>query len=161
MRMAKSLVAAVAVAVGMGAVWTSSANASNTDAATLRKLYADYTAAWNQNDTAAMATLFAADADHLEPNGLLLKGRAAIMKQLSERFATEFKGSRGAITADTIRFIKPDVAVVDSPYEITGAHDTGGKELPPIKGRYVDIWIKKGGRWEIIVSRPVVSAGGH
>jgi uncharacterized protein (TIGR02246 family) len=157
MRTTKSFLAAVAVAVGMGAVCASSASAGSRDEAAIRKLYAHYTAAWNQNDTAAMTKLWAADGDHLEPNGLLVKGRAALEKLLAERFATEFKGSHGTITADAIRFIKSDVAVVDSPYEITGAHDTGGKDLPPIKGRYVDVWARKGGKWEIVVSRPVVS----
>jgi ketosteroid isomerase-like protein len=52
----------------------------------------------------------------------------------------------------------PDVAVVDAAYEVSGARGAQGQSLPALRGRYVDIWVKRAGKWHIVADRPVVPA---
>jgi uncharacterized protein (TIGR02246 family) len=129
----------------------------STDEAAIQALYASYDAAWNKGDVKAMGALWAEDADHVEPDGRMVAGRAALERDLAARFATDLSGTRSVQTVEGVRLIKPDVAVVDAAYEVTGARDAEGKALPPLQGRYVDIWIRRGNTWQIIVDRPVAA----
>jgi uncharacterized protein (TIGR02246 family) len=128
------------------------------DAEAIRQLYARYDAAWNKGDFAGLAMVWADDADHVEPDGRAIKGRAAIAKELGQRLATDLKGTRSQQTITDIRFVTSDVAVVDATYEVSGAHDAQGQSLPALQGRYVDIWLKHAGKWHIVADRPVVPA---
>lgn len=56
----------------------------------------------------------------------------------------------------SVRFLKPDVAVVDGAWETTGAHTSSGKELPTLKGFYTLVLVKKKGRWLVASSRTMV-----
>jgi uncharacterized protein (TIGR02246 family) len=128
------------------------------DAEVIRQLYARYDAAWNKGDATGVAMVWTYDADHVEPDGRAIHGRTAIAKELGQRLATDLKGTRSQQTITGIRFITPDVAVVDAAYEVSGARDAQGQSLPPLRGRYVDIWVKRGGKWHIAADRPIVPA---
>jgi uncharacterized protein (TIGR02246 family) len=128
------------------------------DAEAIRQLYARYDAAWDKGDVGGVAMVWADDADHVEPDGRAIKGRAAIEKDLGQRLASDLKGTRSQQTITGIRFITPDVAVVDAAYEVSGARDAQGQSLPALEGRYVDIWVKRGGKWHIAADRPIVPA---
>jgi uncharacterized protein (TIGR02246 family) len=148
---------AVMIAVA-AAVRAEESAARSGDAKAIRQLYAAYDAAWNKGDLAGLATIWADDADHVEPDGRAIKGRAAIEKELGQRFATDLKGTRSRQMIMGIRLITPDVAVVDAAYEVSGAHDAQGKSLRALQGRYVDIWLKRAGKWHIVVDRPIIPA---
>jgi len=128
------------------------------DAKAIRQLYAGYDAAWDKGDVAGLAMVWATDADHVEPDGRAIKGRAAIAKELGQRFATDLKGTRSRQMIIGMRLITPDVAVVDAAYEVSGARDAQGQSLPALQGRYVDIWLKGAGTWHIVADRPIVPA---
>ncbi len=131
------------------------ASARSSGEETIRKLYASYDETWNKGDAAALAAFWADDASHMEPDGHIVAGRTALAKELAERLGADLKGTRSHQTIEAIRFLTADVAVVDASYEVTGAHDLAGKSKPPIQGRYVDIWVKRSGKWKITVDRPV------
>jgi uncharacterized protein (TIGR02246 family) len=154
MRKFGAFVAVMVVALPLRA---EQARTRSTDEAAIRNLYASYDTSWNKADLKAMGALWAEDADHVEPDGRMITGRAALEQDLAKRFATDLRGTRSAQTVEAVRLIKPDVAVVDAAYEVTGVQDAEGKALPPLKGRYVDIWIKRGKTWRIIVDRPVAA----
>jgi uncharacterized protein (TIGR02246 family) len=132
-------------------------DAGGADEQAIRQLYASYDAIWDKADAKAMAQFWAEDAYHVEPDGRVVTGRAAITKELADRFATDLKGTRSKQTLDGVHFIKPDVAVVDASYEVTGMQDAEAKPLPPLQGRYIDIWVKKGGKRHIVTDRPVAA----
>ncbi len=146
------------VMILVATAWAEGPAARSGDEETIRQLYAGYDAAWNKGDVAALTLAWAADADHVEPDGRAVKGRAAIEKDLAQRFATDLKGTRSQQTITGVRFITPDVALVDASYEVTNVRDPQGQPAPPLKGRYVDIWSKRGGKWQIVADRPVVPA---
>jgi uncharacterized protein (TIGR02246 family) len=146
------------VMIFVATAWAEGPAARSGDEETIRQLYTGYDAAWNKGDVAALTLAWADDADHVEPDGRAVKGRAAIEKEVAQRFATDFKGTRSQQTITGIRFLTPEVAVVDASYEVTGVRDPQGQPAPPLKGRYVDIWAKRAGKWQIVADRPVVPA---
>jgi len=154
MRNFATLAAVMLLALGFSA---GRGHASAADEQAIRQLYTSYDEIWAKADAKAMAQFWAEDAYHVEPDGRVVTGRAAMEKELADRFAGDLKGTRSKQSLDGIRFITPDVAVVDASYEVTGAKDAEGKALPPMQGRYVDIWVKKGGRWHIATDRPVAA----
>src|SRR5574337_96430 len=55
----------------------------------IRKLYAEFTAAWNAHDPKKMASFWAIDGDTTEPDGMSAKGRDEVEKH----FAIEQSGA--------------------------------------------------------------------
>lgn len=146
----------IAVMISLAApVRAEEAAARKDDAAAIRELYVEYDTAWNQGKVAALAMVWTDDADHVEPDGRAVEGRAAIKQNLEQRFLGDLKGTHSQQTVTGIRFIAPDVAVVDATYEVSGALDAQGQSRPPLQGRYVDIWVKRKGSWYIAADRPV------
>ncbi len=132
-------------------------NAASADEDAIRQQYETYDRAWNSGDTHQLGALWATDADHVEPDGRVLTGRAAIENALADRLRTDLKGTQSKQQIKSIRFLTPEVATVDTAYIVTGAHDASGKPLPAIHGRYLDIWQKRDGAWRIVLDRPVLA----
>ena len=131
------------------------ATAQGSEEEAIRRLYSDYDAAWNAGDAKRLAAAWAEDADHVEPDGTPIKGRAAIENSLARRLAAELKGSQSKQTVEAVHFIKPDVAMVDATYEVTGIPHAAGAPGSTLHGRYVDIWVKGKGKWHIVADRPL------
>ena len=89
-------------------------------------------------------------------DGTLLTGRVQI-RAFFERLVSS-KTSRPQQTAavEQVRFITPDVAIVDGAWTVTGVRDSIGRESPPIKGRGVELVHKKNGRWWFVATREMV-----
>jgi len=131
--------------------------ARSSDAAAIRALYVRYDAAWNNGDAATLAGLWAADAGHMEPDGRIIAGRSSLQQHFAQRFAGELKGTQSRQHIEAIRFLTTDVAVVDASYEVSGARDAEGHARPPLRGRYVDIWVRKDRTWRIAIDRPIAA----
>jgi len=82
--------------------------------------------------------------------GKMVKGRAEIEKYFAKGFA-ESKGLKIKHSHSSIRFIKPDVAIDNGTWEITGR-----PEGTASKGRYTALLIKHDGNWLIVCDRPMV-----
>src|SRR5262245_1634494 len=68
--------------------------------------------AWNTSDSRLWTSFFAADATFIHIFGGQLDGHAAIEGAHRVIFDTMYKGSRLKIESRSIRFLRPDVAVV-------------------------------------------------
>lgn len=117
----------------------------------IRKVVADFVAAWNKHDAKAFSMVFAEDADFTNVGGKSAQGRAEIEKHHAPSFATKFKDTHQTITETKVRFIKPDVAAVDARWEMTGAKDEQGQERPMRKGLLNFVMTKQGDAWLISV----------
>jgi len=117
------------------------------DEAALRKLQDEYVVAWGNHDAAAIAGLWIEDGDSAGPDGRIVKGRQQIEQMHAEMHSGDFAPSTIALKVRAIRWIKPDVAVVDGEWEITGAKDFFGKALPAMRGLYTQVVVKQGDRW--------------
>jgi uncharacterized protein (TIGR02246 family) len=68
--------------------------------------------AWNRYDRVSFATAFADDANFIHIFGGQLDGRPAIEAAHRHIFETIYKGSHAKFMLRSIRFVRPDVAVV-------------------------------------------------
>ena len=82
--------------------------------------------AWNHGDAQAFAAHYAADGSFTNVIGQQLYGREAFIAQHARIFSTIYKGSHNSFVVGKIKFLRPDVAVVDIDGVLTGA-----TRLPP------------------------------
>lgn len=136
--------------VAMGADVKASADA--TDEASIRNVLAAFVDAWNKHDAEAFSRVFAEDADFTNVRGMGAHGRTEIVKFHVPVFATIFKESQQKIVDARIRFIKSDVAAIDTWWELTGARNPrDGQEIPLRKGLMSLVMTKKNSHWLITV----------
>jgi uncharacterized protein (TIGR02246 family) len=124
--------------------------------ATIRKIYDDFTAAWNKHDPEALARMWALDGDHQEPDGRVAKGRAEVHKLLGMEHSTVFKKTKINLTIETVWFISQDVALVDGVYELTDVVDESGKDIGTRKGHLTSVLMQEGSVWSIAASRAMI-----
>jgi uncharacterized protein (TIGR02246 family) len=124
---------------------------TDTDRPTITGVVDHFMDAWNQHDAHAFAALFSEDADFTNWRGVGATGRQKIEDFHAPLFATIFKNSHQTYSDIKIRFIRPDVAAVDVPWQMTGALDPQGNPRPDRQGLLNFIVAKDAGRWEITV----------
>jgi uncharacterized protein (TIGR02246 family) len=113
------------------------------DEEAIRKLMDEFVAAYNQHDAAAMAEFFTSDADACVSLSKY-RGRDQI-----EQFFTGLEGDAIESPAKTgsIRFLTPNVALMDVETTLTGLRGANGAELPPLMIKACFIATKKDDRW--------------
>jgi uncharacterized protein (TIGR02246 family) len=117
----------------------------------ITKLLADFIVAWNKHDAKAFSMVFAEEADFTSVRGVSVHGRTEVEKFHAPRFATRFKDTHQTITEVKIRFINLDVAAVDAWWEMTGAKNREGKEIPLRKGLLNFVITREDDKWSIAV----------
>jgi uncharacterized protein (TIGR02246 family) len=117
----------------------------------IRQLVADVAAAWNIHDVKGLSSAYADDADFTNVIGMSLHGRQAIEEQHAKIFETIFRKSHLIVTDIRVRFLCPKFASVDIRWEMTGALDWDGKEIPLRKGLLNWIATRTGDCWQIKV----------
>ena len=127
------------------------ANGSSGDEAAIRGVLEKFGEAWNRHDANAFAMAFAEDADFTNVRGMSAHGRTEIAQFHAPIFATIFKESALKIDELKVRFIKPDVAAVDEWWQMTGARDQRGQEIPLRKGLLNALMTRQNGHWVIAV----------
>jgi uncharacterized protein (TIGR02246 family) len=122
------------------------------DEEAVRALVDAFTAGWNAHDGTACARPFAPDADFTNIMGLTARDRETIARGHDEIFSTIFRSTRIASTTERVRFIKPDVAVVEVAFKLEGG------ELPFGLRRSSAglVATKDGDSWSIVVFRNMV-----
>ena len=132
---------------------TQSALASGDDEARISRIIADQVVAWNAGDAKAFSASFADDGSFTNIRGDVFYGHQAFEDRHAEIFRTFFKGSKLAMSVSKIRFLRPDVAIVDVITEVSEL-----KGLPPgirastdgkIHTRLQEVFVKDGGTWRI------------
>jgi len=108
----------------------------------IAKLITQYQAGYNKNDGKALAAMYTADALRVSPTGQVITGRAAIEKDYLANFAGPFKGTKLTLRPGRTQVLKPDVALIEGTYEVTGG-------AAPVKGRYVNTLVRDGGQWRL------------
>jgi uncharacterized protein (TIGR02246 family) len=127
------------------------ADSQGEDSAAIKKLFADFNDAFNAHDAHAVSLLFTDDSDFITIQGATTTGKAEIEQHLAPLFAGRLKTVHRDVTLRGIRFVRPDVATVDSDFETSGLMGASGTAAPPAKGLYDWIVTKQNGRWQIAV----------
>jgi uncharacterized protein (TIGR02246 family) len=124
---------------------------AETDQQAIAALVDRFMDAWNRHDARAFAAVFAEDADFTNWRGTSASGRSKIEEFHAPLFATIFKDSHLRQSAIRTRLLRPDVAVVDVPWEMSGVLDVEGNRRPDRHG-LLDFVMAKGDRqWQIVV----------
>ncbi len=108
--------------------------------------------AWNKHDTAAMTAFWSFDGDLINPSGRRAKGMTEIQKLFTEEHSAAMKQSTYKTNSMSIRFIEPDLALVDSDVELSGVAAPDGTTAT-IKPHVVTLWRKSGGQWWVVSAR--------
>ena len=118
--------------------------APSTDEAAVREVVHRYEAARDAKDAKAIEALFTADADQHTTSAEWRRGRVQVVTG-SLGSSKQNPGDR-TITVQSVRFITPDVAIADGPYDI----GTGGT----VRHMWTTIIVKRdAGAWKIAAIR--------
>jgi uncharacterized protein (TIGR02246 family) len=104
-------------------------------------------AAWNLKDAQAFASQFTEDATFVNVNGALWIGR----RDIEDRHAKAgiFKSSHADIKPDSMRFLRPDIALVHVSWTITG----DPRDPQPRSYLMTMVVSKRDGRWLIVAAQ--------
>jgi uncharacterized protein (TIGR02246 family) len=124
---------------------------SKSDRALIEQVIENWNRAWQTNDAKLAAQDYSDDADWTNAFGMKKKGRAEIEKILAEVFSLPFVMAGQSKTAEqSVRFIKPDVALVVTRVERAGQRTPTGAELGTRQTSHLRVLMKSEGRWKII-----------
>jgi len=119
--------------------------------AAIRAIIADQVEAWNAGDGARYASHLAPDASFTNLFGMVMYGAPAFASRHSEILATFYKGTTKQHTVRRIRFVTPDVAIVDIDNQVRGVKAMPpGIVVPPdgvVKTQLMEVFAKRDGRW--------------
>jgi len=130
---------------------TRSASASQArDEAAVRALGDNFAKAFLQKNAEVRASLFAEDGTFVTPQGDFLQGHVAMVKDFGPEAEHAVNGSTLAAFSDyRIRFIKPDVAVVDALLTVRNVNGPDGTTIPVIPINFFFVAIRHGDQWLI------------
>jgi uncharacterized protein (TIGR02246 family) len=127
------------------------------DEAGVRAEIAAYVAAFNRGDANAIAELWSPEGVYETPDGEVVKGRAAILKTMTESMK-ESKGTTLDVGTPSIRFVTADVAVEEG----TAKMVRSGLAIDEVK--YLAMHVRKDGKWmldSIRETAPAPSPANH
>jgi uncharacterized protein (TIGR02246 family) len=150
-------VAPLALWVCLGAVYVASTNEG--DERTIRGMVDQAIARLNRGDVSAFDDFWDENADYVGVDGTLIKGRAE-MQTFFRKMAASGAGQQ-VVSIEQVRFITPELAMVDGSWTVTGARGADGKELPPVKGRGFELVQKRSGKWRFVATREMVVFKGN
>ena len=103
------------------------------DRAAIEGIVTKLGSAWNAGDGPAFGEPFASDADFVNIRAEHFRGREAIANGHSAIFRTIYAGSRNRLTVDSLRLLRPGVALV---------HVTAVLDVPsgPLAGRHTALF---------------------
>src|SRR5215813_1398401 len=125
---------------------TASASAADTrDEAAVRALGDGFAKAFVQKNAELRASLFAEDGTFVTPRGDFLQGRVAMVKDFGPEAQQAVNGTtQAAFSNYRVRFIKPDVAVVDALLTVRNVNGPDGTIIPAIPIDFFYVAVRSG-----------------
>ena len=121
------------------------------DEAAIRKVIAEQVTAWNAGDGSGYGEAFAVDGSFTNLFGMVMYGSDAFRKRHREILATFYKGTTKKHMIRKIRFVTPDVAIVDIDNEVHGVTAMpAGISVPPdgvLKTQLMEVFVRHAHRW--------------
>jgi len=138
----------LAVVLVIGA--TGSASAQARDEAAVRALGDSFAKGFVQKNPEQRASLFAENGTFVTPVGDFLQGHAAMVKDFGPEAQQAVNGTtQGAFSNWRVRFIKPDVAVVDALLTLRNINGPDGTIIPVIPVNFFYVAARHGNQWLI------------
>jgi uncharacterized protein (TIGR02246 family) len=149
--MLRSLILAIMLSAA-GATTEAHAQDATSETA-IRAIVAEQVAAWNAGDGEAYARHLAPDASFTNLFGMVMYGKSAFAQRHSEILRTFYKGTTKQHAIRRVRFVTPDVAVVDIDNEVHGVRAMPGGIVVPsdgvVKTQLMEVLVRRQGRWWI------------
>jgi uncharacterized protein (TIGR02246 family) len=127
------------------------------DETAIRKILEEEVNTWNRGDADGYSRHFAAEGTFTNVQGRFFSGYKAFRDRHEEIFKGQFRGTVLQEEVVSLRFVRPDVAVVDALTWVSGFSKAGP---PPVlqtdaKGRLrtrlLQLFVKDGDDWKITV----------
>ena len=141
----RSMIAALATFAAAAAA-AQQPSPSSADEAAIRQVVGDYIGTREDDDAESLAALLTEDVDQQTTSGELRSGRDAVVA--GSLGTTRRTGGDRRIGIDSIRFVHPDVAIVDGPYDIVGRADGTDRHY-----RTTIVLTREAGAWRIAAIR--------
>lgn len=121
--------------------------------AAIRAIVADQAAAWGAGDGARYAKHVSPDVSFTNLFGMVMYGAPAFTSRHGEILATFYKGTTKHHVIRRIRFVTPDVAIVDIDNEVRGVKAMPAGIVVPadgiIKTQLMEVFVRRDGKWWI------------
>jgi uncharacterized protein (TIGR02246 family) len=118
-----------------------------TDDPAVREIAKLFEAAFAEADAAQLGSLFLPQAELIDDEGIIHKGRQAVTDLFSQFFQM-FPGARAELQSESVRFVAADLAIEDGYLTIVAAD--GERRA---KNRYITLLVKRTGGWRIASAR--------
>ena len=152
-RAAVTVAAVLDLLLSVGAI----AAQNNPDETAIRQILDSEVTTWNKGDTDGYSRHFAADGTFTNIRGMFFTGHQEFRDRHEAIFKGEFRGTSLKQEIVSLRFIGPDVAIVETLTWVSGFSKAG-----PPRGTQVDangrlltrllqVLKKDGGEWKIVV----------
>jgi len=119
----------------------------------LRKFIKRYQEIWQFHDAERLADFFTDDSDMIVGIQPRIAGREAIAASWNRYFLRIDSGRLLTISTESIRFLSPDIAVINVATTTGGTHSETNKILESRKARGTWVVIREGGGWKISALR--------
>jgi uncharacterized protein (TIGR02246 family) len=118
-----------------------------TDEQVIQGILQQLETSWNRYDSISFASAFAEDANFIHIFGGQLDGRPNIEEAYRHIFETIYRDSRASFVLRSIRFLRPDVAVVFARAHLKFKE---GNEARELETRPTLIVVKEQDKWQIV-----------
>jgi uncharacterized protein (TIGR02246 family) len=130
------------------------ASQASTDETAIRNIIQEEITAWNAGDAVAYSRHFAADGTFTNVRGQFFTGHQAFMERHDFVFKGQFKGSTLKQDIVSLKFPRPDVAIVEVLTSVTEIQQLSPGTSTDAKGRLrtrlLQVIVKDGGEWKIV-----------
>jgi uncharacterized protein (TIGR02246 family) len=127
---------------------------STDDETAIRKLVQDQVAAWNRGDATAYSSQFTNDGTFTNIGGQFFTGYEAFLKQHDVIFRGVFRNTTSQQDLISLKFIRPDVAIVETLTSVSGMPETAPGTVADSKGRLrtrlLQVVAMTDGEWKIV-----------
>jgi uncharacterized protein (TIGR02246 family) len=126
------------------------------DETAIRGIIQDEITSWNQGDAVAYSRHFAADGTFTNITGQFFSGYDAFLKQHQVIFEGRFKQTTLQQDIVSLKFVRPDVAVVEVLTAVSGvnsaelAKGTSADATGRLRTRLLQVVAKQRGEWKIV-----------
>jgi len=121
--------------------------------AQIRAIVAEQAAAWNAGEGTAYAKDLTPEASFTNLFGMVMYGAAAFAERHNLILATFYKGTTKQHVIRRIRFVTPDVAIVDIDNQVRGVKTMpAGIIVAPdgiVRTQLMEVFVRRGDRWWI------------
>ncbi len=146
----------VLLGLAIGVLATQVGAQTVSDETAIRSIVQDEIVAWNEGDAVAYSRHFAADGTFTNIVGQFFTGHEAFLEQHATIFEGRFKQTRLQQDIVSLKFVRPDVAVVEVLTSVTGtvaatlAPGTAGDPKGRLRTRLLQVVVKQGEEWKVV-----------